>query len=153
MRNALLFCFSVLAFGSFAFAAEIPPSRTSCEYYRTLENQLQCGHDAYFSKWGYPLCQMYLSREPVMSTAIQVWFREVRYCLQEDLRRSVSRSELQCQGLDEKAIESHVDCYAKTRFCDLSYRDQLAVFNLTAEYLSEPMWLETSAQIFSKCYL
>jgi len=141
-----------MTIGSFAFAAS-SPSRGGCDYYLTLESQLQCGRNAYLSKWAYPLCQMYLSREPRMSVAIQNWFREVRYCLQEDLRRSVSQAGLQCQGLDQKAIQSHVDCYAKTRFCDLSSMDQLAVLDLTKEHLSEPLWLETSTRIFSQCYL
>ncbi len=98
------------------------PSESDCRFYAALEDQYQCGANGYFQKFALPLCQIYLNSEPTYSVPGQAFMREVRLCLQEVF---TDPPPMGCAEAKDYAMQSHVDCYKQSGYCDLSWRDTM----------------------------
>ncbi len=126
MKIAILLILALLPVLSFA-----GPSRNSCSYYRTVENEYHCGKNGYPLKFGHRLCQKYLVAQPTMRPAVKLWFPKIRYCLQNYLENS--RGTIRgCDDLHKRAINSHVGCYVQTGFCNLDFMDQADILAVTS---------------------
>ncbi len=127
MKIALIFLIALLPTLSHASK----PSRSSCNYYLTVENDYNCGFNGYPLKFGYRLCQKYLKAEPNMTRNVQKWFPKIRHCLQDYIAdgRGSFRT---CDDLHKRAINSHIGCYVKTGFCSLGIMDQADILAATS---------------------
>lgn len=125
------------------------PSSQSCQYYQTLENSLQCGPDSYLIKSGYPLCEHYKRISPWMTDEIQKWFPKIRYCLQAALEER--ENEITCANLDQTALETHVDCYVQTGYCDLSLASKTQLSLVTLPRMTDSLWRKTAREILKAC--
>lgn len=126
------------------------PSTENCSFYQTLESQHQCGPKGYLQA-AFPLCQKYLNAQPRMNDEIQAFFPQVRYCLQDEFYQLGSR--LKCEKLDRIAIQTHIDCYLKTGFCELSWLSKTQLTVLTLPQMKSSLWRETAEQILKACQL
>jgi hypothetical protein len=135
---------------AFAVTAKEPcvPSQDSCASYQCLENQKKCGAQSYIKTFGQPQCQKYLNMQPDVSNSLQIWFRNVRYCLQEKLIDNQKKS---CAELEKIGFDSHIECYLQTGFCDLSWADYTTVFRSVGASLFEGSSFTTGVQIEYAC--
>jgi len=153
MRDISYLIICGLLFAPLAVSATAQPSSESCAYYQSLEKELQCGPEAYLKKWAYPMCKKYLKLEPKLSAEVQAWFPAVRFCLQNSLALAQSQSQVNCENLDQVAIDSHVDCYVETGYCDLSDEDKSHLSGIMGSTIfSSALWIETSLRITWACF-
>jgi hypothetical protein len=102
----------------------------ACEYYACREAQAtnQCGDTGYYIAHGYKYCNRLIQvASPRMSPAGQRWLEDGRDCLMHFIETEISSDE-QCRSLRDRAYASHPDCYVDHGFCDLPFRDWLALF-------------------------
>jgi len=137
----------LLLFSAFTYAG---PSETDCHYYLEVEQNFKCGLRGYPLNFGHRLCEKYLRLEPEARDAVQLWFPKVRFCLQEYLEVN-SGSFLDCKDLREKALDSHVGCYAQTGFCELSAKDERQILRMTGIDLLRPSVLSLALKVRSAC--
>lgn len=131
-----------------SFTAIAGPSETDCHYYLEVEESYKCGPRGYPLNFGHRLCEKYLRAEPEARTGVQLWFPKVRFCLQDFI---AGGSFLDCQDLRRQAINSHVDCYKKTGFCELSSKDERQIIRMTAAELFRPSVLSLALRVKSEC--
>ncbi len=138
----------LLAF--FTLSAIAVPSRNDCNYYLDVERDFKCGFKGYPLKFGYRLCEKYLEAQPGMTRAVQRWFPKIRYCLQNYLE--TERASIRdCKDLHRKAINSHINCYVQTGFCDLSVLDQAQIVQVTAFDILNPDVMGLSLRVKAAC--
>lgn len=133
-----------------------PASSLSCDYYPQIEQELRCGPQSYFQKWGDPMCRTYLQYEsnPIKSlfltAELKQWFPQVRLCLQAYLS---SQTDLNCANLDHHANRSHIECYVQTGYCELSNlsKVQLASISAKAVALDPLLWQQSALAITKIC--
>ena len=126
------------------------PSRRNCSYYLDVEKEYSCGFNGYPLKFGYRLCNKYLSAESQMPQRVKTWFPKIRLCLQkylEDQRGAIR----DCSDLHRKAINSHIGCYVQTGFCDLGVMDQAAILRVTSTDVLNPDVLGLSFKVKAAC--
>lgn len=140
--------FIILLTATTAFAAG--PSSQNCEYYKTVEASYQCGSTGYPLQFGYRLCQKYLKAEPSISKTVKKWFPKVRLCLQEYIARNHGNFR-SCSNLHTRAIDSHIGCYLKTGFCDLSWADSIQILKVTSRDILNRDIIALSAKINLAC--
>lgn len=152
-----LFVLTLSLLCSAAVWAQLEASSKNCDLYSKLENEMRCGPQAYFQKWGQPMCEKYIRSEeaPIqslfLSHELKVWFPQVRLCLQQYLVRELDA--LTCQNLDQHAKQSHVECYVQTGYCDLSAvaKLQLAGMSANAFFLDPVLWQQSALEISEVC--
>jgi hypothetical protein len=144
MKLILIFLITMTS----AFAAN--PSSRNCEYYKTVEASYQCGSSGYPLQFGHRLCQKYLKAEPSMSKAVKRWFPKIRLCLQQYIERNHG-SFRSCGDLHQRAIDSHVNCYLKTGFCDLSWADSIQILKVTSTDILNTDIIALSAKVNFAC--
>ena len=102
------------------------PNSRDCEYYKDVEARFLCGRNGYPLNYGYRMCKMYLRQQHSVSPGLRKWFPKVRFCLQNYLHKNQTKFR-GCNDLQARALKSHVGCYVKTGFCELSWSDRLAI--------------------------
>lgn len=133
---------------SSVFAAR--PSSKSCDFYKTVEASYRCGTSGYPLQFGYRLCEKYRKAEPSMSKAVKRWFPKVRFCLQDYIARNHG-SFRSCSDLHQRAIDSHIGCYLKTGFCDLSWGDSVQILKVTSTDILNTDIIALSAKVNYAC--
>lgn len=132
----------------YAFASR--PSSKSCEYYKTVEASYQCGRSGYPLQFGYRLCEKYRKAEASMSKAVKRWFPKIRLCLQEYIARNHGNFR-SCSDLHQRAIDSHIGCYLKTGFCELSWADSIQILRVTSTDILNSDIIALSAKVNFAC--
>ncbi len=145
----LLSVFCLPLWKVWSFQAIDEPSSENCAYYGLLEQKLACGHHAYLQRWAYPMCEKYIKAAPGLSYELQVWFPQIRLCLQEALY--FHEDLVNCKNLNDFAVDSHVFCYVKTGFCEMSSEDQWQLLRITGTNILQPLWLKTALRIDQAC--
>jgi hypothetical protein len=139
--------------------AQLQPSATNCDYYSQIESELQCGTDAYFQKWGGPMCKKYLLYETdplkslLLTDQLKAWFPKVRFCLQNELAQMLEAKNLSCGNLNAQVNRSHVDCYMQTGYCELSVLSKAQLGSLSAEamVMDPALWDPLALEISKNC--
>lgn len=124
------------------------PSSENCDYYLHLEEQFRCGSQSYFIE-AHGLCEKYLKAQNKTSREIQEFFPKVRHCLQNEIYQMGSR--VTCENLENVAVQSHVDCYLATGFCDLSWASRTELTLMTLPQFLNPIWIVTAQKILKAC--
>lgn len=128
----------------------------SCDYYRCLENGLQCGKNGYLIGFAHKYCErsMRTLKQKMESSKSEQWIYKTSYCLQKkvnDESLTVSRPLVSCEQLQKDAYNSHSTCYVQSGFCDLSFKEKLSVLNsIKEEALSLKAWGQLF-EIIEKC--
>jgi len=144
MKFIILFILTTTA----VFASR--PSSRSCEFYKTVEANYHCGSSGYPLQFGYRLCEKYRKAEPSMSKAVKRWFPKIRLCLQEYIARNHG-SFRSCSDLHQRAIDSHIGCYIKTGFCELSWADSVQILKVTSTDILNSDIIALSAKVNFAC--
>lgn len=128
----------------------------SCDYYRCLENGLQCRKNGYLIGFAQKYCErsMRILKQKMESSKSEEWIYKTSYCLQKkvnDESLATSPSQVSCEKLQKDAYNSHSTCYVQSGFCDLSFKEKLSVLNsIKEEALSLKAWGQLF-EIIEKC--
>ena len=142
----------LILFTNYAFAENVDCStyKNSCEYYLCLETQKKCGENGYLKSFGHRYCQRYEKEiTNQFSTEAKDWLINVRTCLIDELD-SVSQA-LSCGQLKRYAINSHVKCYIKTKFCNIPRKDKITLLKSVADVPKEYQLLSSGIRILRSC--
>lgn len=151
----LVFMISSMCLSSAAFAQsealepQRGPSLESCQYYQEAEASFQCGASGYLMRDAYPMCVYYVQMAPFMSWETRAWLPDIRLCLQERLFQR--RDSLSCESLNRVAIQTHVDCYIETGYCDLPMMSKTELTLITLPQMTNPTWRKTAEMIIQNC--
>jgi hypothetical protein len=159
MKYNQILALLALTFSSLITFAQLQPSTLNCDYYDQIESKMQCGPDAYFQKWGGPMCRKYLhsATDPIKSqlltTQLKAWFPKVRFCLQNELAQMQDSKSLTCGNLNSQVNRSHIDCYMQTGYCELSTLSKAQLGGLSAKaILQDPeLWDPLAIEISKNC--
>jgi hypothetical protein len=124
------------------------PSTQSCDFYLCAARALNCTRNDYPLRFGYPLCQRYLSDQNHSTENLRAWLPAVRQCLQE---KFVALKVSSCQRLEEAAFDTHVQCYVETGFCRLNEADKTWLVWETSWQMVYPLALQTALQVERIC--
>jgi hypothetical protein len=118
------------------------PNVDSCGFYLCKEQTHNCGPKGYPIGFGFKFCQIYLHSEKNYSPAAHAWLRRVRVCLMEEFAKTDAENPGRtCGEIKSEGFGSHVGCYVKTGFCELSGVDYLQIF-----------WAMRSSMIHAEIY-
>lgn len=98
----------------------------ACDYYdcREAESVSQCGDDGYYVAFGAKNCRTLTQLTgPSLSRKGQRWLAATRQCLLEYVESEISL-DADCETIMQKAMDSHVDCYVDSGFCEMSVFDK-----------------------------
>jgi len=109
---------------------ECVPNVNSCGFYLCQEKHHQCGPKGYPIGFGFKFCQIYLNGEKSYSPKAHEWLRKVRICLMEKFNETEKETNgvRTCGAIKSDSFHSHVGCYVKTGFCELSLKDKAQIF-------------------------
>lgn len=95
----------------------------ACAFYQCKLDMARSEDDRcpYFSEFGLPYCQAYFAT----SFDDRLFGPNVRQCLQEAIRDTMDGKT--CSEVNDAAIQSHVECYVASGYCDLSLGDRLRI--------------------------
>jgi len=80
---------------------------------------------------GVKYCHRFAEKAfPNMTDEGQHWLRRTQVCLMEDVNRILVIEKRKCSRMENRALNSHVDCYQKNGYCDLSQDDKGIIFSL-----------------------
>lgn len=100
-----------------------------CDYYlcRDAEAATACGADGYYRGFGYAYCERYLEVTTArLSPAGQRFAHDVRRCLMQAMEATIP-VDAACPDVQAAAYASHPDCYVASGFCELPWRDWVAI--------------------------
>lgn len=155
-------CFLFLASLFFLEAGGAKPAENcdvllgSCAYYRCLEEKLQCGSDGYLMGFAHKYCERSMNTLPqrMESSQSEQWIFKTSLCLQKrisDGSLAENSSRPSCHKLQKDAYSSHSTCYVSSGFCELKFKEKLAVLNsIKAEAFSLRAWGQFF-EIIDKC--
>lgn len=146
MKTKLFLCLCLISLSS-SWAA---PSRKNCHYYKQVEKEYRCGPEGYPLMFGHRLCFKYLQTEKKLSKDIQKWFPKIRYCLQNFIEKQHGAIR-DCQDLKRQALDSHIGCYKRTGFCELSFQDRLSILQVTSSDLLNMDVVGLSMRVTAEC--
>ena len=146
MRIALLAF--ILSFNLYAFE-ECQHLIEECAYYACVEGIKKCGERKYFIGFGLKYCNSFDFRSAKFSEEGKLWLDDVKSCLIESID-SLDES-LSCRKLKKASISSHVNCYVKSGYCNLSFRDKKEVIKTIKGALWRPSILRAGLKINFKC--
>lgn len=126
-----LFLISLLFSPFYASAFVCVPNVDSCGFYACQEKRFNCGPRGYPLGFGFKFCQIFLNTEDSYSPEAHAWLRRVRVCLMEAFVEANDHAEegtvRTCKVIKTDGFDSHLGCYVKTGFCDLSTWDQFKI--------------------------
>ncbi len=93
-----------------------------CEYYSCVSEAKHCGDESYPISFGKRYCLRYESRMDHFTENGKIWINEVKKCLIDEMAKF--EEDLTCSQLRKRAFKSHVPCYVKSGFCELSFYDK-----------------------------
>jgi hypothetical protein len=97
------------------------------DFYRCAEETASCGDDGYLLGYGARYAERFYRRtRPLMSARGKQFIDATLVCLQTTLRDEIDAG-TSCDDIHALAYDSHPDCYVASGFCDLTWRDWLAV--------------------------
>ncbi|MCB9092263.1 MAG: hypothetical protein H6621_00910 [Halobacteriovoraceae bacterium] len=120
--------------------------KESCSYYLCVESQKKCGEKGYLQNFGYRYCQKF-TEEKIhhFSDDGMRWALKTKECLLGNLE-NLYHSESSCSEIKKEAFKNHDECYVKSGFCELSFRDQ---WNATKIGLSGILKLNSWSAVFN----
>ncbi len=102
----------------------------SCDYYpcRDAERDVSCGEEGYFLGFGHKYCERFTQVTfDRLSTDGKRWLDETRVCLQETVDEIAADTDLDCDEVQQRAIDAHPPCYLDSGVCDLPLTDQAKI--------------------------
>lgn len=121
----------------------------SCSYYSKLENELQCGNEAYISKFAKPYCETFLNKKKQFSISGQKILRNIRNCLQNTL--ADKENILNCSNIEFYGFESHYQCYLDNGFCELGHFDLLRLYWIAKKEIFNPQIWKLFIEVEAHC--
>ncbi len=129
MPNYFLVLFLCLSLKS-AFSQSVFcfPHSLSCKYYSCLEEEMQCGEEAYLLNYGKRYCEKFQTEFTqnlaILSLETQKWRLATSLCLQKEAQKSF-KAGASCEELEESAYSVHPLCYTnhEQSFCKLPAKD------------------------------
>lgn len=146
MKTMLILLFMFVSLSAFAQK----PDSKSCNYYLKAEQEYKCGVEGYLAGTGYKMCQMYLDKEPTLSPKLKKWFPKIRLCLQKYIENNRG-SIRDCSDLRVRAINSHVDCYRTTGYCDLDKKDIVKLAEMTGTKALHKDFIRLTLKLSTLC--
>lgn len=143
--RALVFLFLLPVLG---FASDLRGVVGRCEFYSALEEKLHCGSEGYPLAFGRHYCRRFDLASGAFSTRGRAVLGRIKSCLQEEL---VPWGGLDCAALKTVALESHVVCYRRAEFCELSLLDQARIFVTVLPALVDPEMRRVAERIQALC--
>lgn len=155
MKSIRLWIFLVLL-GGLGFSLQgqgtaCLPGVDSCDFYLCKEKIEPCGVKGYWLAYGYKFCRLFLTETQDFSESSKEWMSKVRYCLQEEIKQGTDK--LSCQEDRKFAMDSHVDCYIKTGFCQLSLKDRASIIWMLRSALVLPITYMEGVELEYMCLL
>lgn len=121
----------------------------TCDYYLCKESNSACGAEGYYLEFGYRYCQKFETRKSEYSAGGQTWLSEVKACLQQEIENSHAGS---CREARSVALSSHVTCYERTNYCELSFWDKYRVYSTVNEELEYRDFAKIAFRIAGSCF-
>jgi hypothetical protein len=139
MKIRLIIFLFISLFTTVSFASYCSPSATSCEYYKCLEKEKNCGKNGFLIKTGYNFCKNFLSLDRKLNDQGKQWLTNTRLCLQRSLENV---NYLSCNEFANKSVDQHVDCFIRHNYCSLSLRNKFKIYRvLLKELFIAPRYL------------
>jgi hypothetical protein len=104
------------------------PNSLSCKYYSCLEEEMQCGEEAYLLSYGKRYCEKFqtdfIQNVALLSPETQLWRLKTSVCLQRTAQLAFKAGD-DCELLEEKSFSAHPLCYTnhENSFCTLPAKD------------------------------
>lgn len=140
----------ILLFSLSNHSSECVNDNSVCAFYCRKNHELKCGPDNYLMDFGYKYCRFFIKKENSYSKAGQPVFETIRKCL---VNRLASRNDLTCQNVEGIAVDSHVECYVNSGFCELDKKDSLITLWYIRSALVDSTFLPTMKKIIAGCEL
>ncbi len=114
----------------------------NCHYYLDLEKERGCWFHKndvsdYLVKYGYKYCSSFENKLSEWDNPRKSWAIETRNCLQKYIRENEYK--YNCVQLEDKAFDSHPNCYKEAGFCKLDGKEKASV-----------IWVALDLDIFLK---
>lgn len=118
--------FSIALFFSYNLFSDLTPSHDSCIFYIKFEEKRLCSLQKinYLLDYGFSYCGLFQTLKHRWSNNLKKWVEDTTLCLQQKLLDYDNDENFSCKDLEKVAFDSHSDCYKKTHFCKLSFRDK-----------------------------
>lgn len=126
----------------------------TCKWYNeTLEPAYPCGAHGYALELGHHFCLRYEKLNDLLSPKGQQFVLKAKTCLQVELIKGLYDG-ISCDDLMTNAFATHVTCYSEDGYCDLGFRDIMAVFDIVGPILQYKFWstIDTFAEIVGRCW-
>ncbi len=125
-------------------------AQNTCEYYSCVEEQRHCGQKGYLLGFGKKYCLKFEENENYFSDAGKKWTKRVRECLIDNLELPLS---LSCKKFKKSQIKSHVPCYIKSGYCELSRKDRFALKKVIYKSMWRPSLIWAGLKVLANCRL
>lgn len=107
----------------------------NCDYYDSLSKELSCTPDGYLLHFGSRYCRLFHEKMNRFTPEGQQSLNQIRICLMEELERT---PRLNCGNVKDVAADSHVPCYKKAHFCQMSTSDKFELARIVAPAIFDP---------------
>ncbi len=150
LKRFLLFFFFTLSVSAIGSDCSSVDTKNICEYYSCIEEQRHCGQKGYLLGFGKKYCLKFEEDEHYFSDAGKEWTMRVRECLiaNLDLPSGVS-----CKKFKKSQIKSHVPCYVKSGYCELSRKDRFALKKVIYKSMWRPSLIWAGLKVLANCRL
>jgi hypothetical protein len=124
--------------------------QTECSFYECAEQELECGKRGYPLGYGLKYCSRFEQFLDRFSQKGLEWMNRTRKCLTKEFAKINSANS--CRQLKKLAFKSHVPCYIKSGYCELSQHDQRAINRVVWPSLWRLRSIAAGIQVKYICY-
>jgi hypothetical protein len=124
--------------------------QNDCEYYSCISQEKSCSSDSYPLAFGRRFCLRYGANISKFSENGKSWIENVRQCLIREME--TFESDLSCSELQNKAFKSHIPCYVKSGFCELSLSDKRKIMQTLWPSLGNPQVISDGMAVLKSCF-
>lgn len=146
LLSSLCIIVATLCLPHSALAYDASSSVGSCKFYDHLSQELGCHDEDYLVSYGAHYCREFKKHARRFSDEGRAILRDIRLCLQVELANTPG---LTCENVKAIAQRSHATCYARHRFCRLSFMDKFVLFTIVAPSIHEGAGLADSKDSFA----
>lgn len=121
----------------------------SCTQYQCAEYVFNCGEKHYLTKFGHRYCEAFRLQQEKrkFSNQFDNFLSDTRLCLQEKLSDIDFSSS--CPEIADYGLESHVDCYLDSGYCELGFNQVGFLFHM----ISDAVFTEFRGKIIKQFHM
>lgn len=128
-------------------------SQENCSTYLELEQDYKCGLNGYLIGYGHHYCKRFTQKNIERFTPQgQLFLLKNAQCLQNKLEDFAKLNpSASCQEINDFAIQTHMNCYQQSGFCQLRNFDKLSVLAVIRREVKYRYVRKMAAQMLRYC--